>query len=188
MPTLQEQRATLLDQARTIIDGAKDRDLTDAEQTQATAYLDQVSGLDASIKASERSGAIIHKFENAYSPDSADQDGPAEFGSKHLSLRGVPAKAFSAFRPAGSKAVISTGSVVLGTELLPAIQPGSRARCPCWRPSLRCSAPPCIATSRSPRSRRMRAWWLRVERSRCRPSRSPRWTITCGWLQHSQTP
>ncbi|MBT2566572.1 phage major capsid protein [Arthrobacter sp. ISL-85] len=119
--SIHAKRAAALKSAQSIIDAAKSggRDLTDQEEAQVKAFHDEIRDYDATITRVGGQKSVIDGIAALAGP----QGGEPGDGTQYLDL-GSKAHAASlttamkSTRPDGAKALVTNGSVVVGTPLV----------------------------------------------------------------------
>lgn len=115
MSVIHAKRAAALFAASTILENVKaagGRDLTDAEDAQVSALHAEISGYDELIAKASGQKSPLQEIADLAGPQGNNGD-----GKKYLDLSGtgraaMAAKAAAAMRPAGSKALATSGDVI----------------------------------------------------------------------------
>lgn len=117
---IKQKRQAALKAAQSLIGGAIDggRDLTDQEVTQVEALHTEIKGYDATIARVDGQKSLTQAIADQAGPQGESGDGAQylDLGSKaHATSL---ATAMKSTRPDGAKALVTNGSVVVGTPLI----------------------------------------------------------------------
>lgn len=118
--SIREKRQTALKSAQSLLSGAIDggRDLTDQEATQVKALHEEIQGYDELIKRADGQKSFTQAIADQAGPqgETGDRTQYLDLGSK--AHAGNLLSAMKGTRPDGAKALVTNGSVVVGTPLI----------------------------------------------------------------------